>query len=211
MKPQDETIELPAFLARLRVRDAAAFRTLVTHFHKRLLGFAGTLVGRAAAEDVVQEAWISIWRNLPEFQGRASLKTWIYTIVRNECIARLRRDSRLHTVSIAAELHDDGVDGWLAANFAQDGHWQRGPAHWHLATPESLLEESQLLACLEHHIAGLQQMQRAVFRLRDMEQLEMEEICNILEISASNARVLLHRARLALLQVIDRYQQTGEC
>lgn len=204
-------METPAFIQRLRQQEQAGFRLLVKHFHKRLLGFAASITGEAFAEEIVQEAWLAIWRGLPGFAGRASLKTWLYTIVRNECTARLRKEKRMQMVNIDDEHYEDGIDAWFAANFAGDGHWQSGIPEWGMETPEQLLEEAQLRDCLEKNMASLQAMQRSVFRLRDIDQLPLEEICNILELSSSNVRVLLHRARLKLLQVIDHYQETGEC
>jgi RNA polymerase sigma-70 factor (ECF subfamily) len=207
----DALFEDDATLAALRAGDQAAFTRLVAHYHPRLVAFAATLVAAAQAEETVQEAWVAIWRALPGFRERATLKTWLYTIVRNGCLHCLRREQRLRTVAIEEELHRDGIDGWFAAAFAADGHWQQSPPIWHLQSPDALLEEQQLRKCLEHHIEGLQALQRSVFQLRDIEQLPLEEICNILELSASNARVLLHRARLRLQRVIDHYQETGEC
>jgi RNA polymerase sigma-70 factor (ECF subfamily) len=204
-------MESPDFIQRLLNQDQMAFRALVKHYHSRLTGFAGSIVGKELAEEIVQESWVSAWRALPGFEGRAALKTWLYTIVRNECSARLRKEKRMQTVNIDEELHADGIDAWFAANFVQDGHWKGGIAAWTMETPEQLLEEEQLRECLEKNIAGLQAMQRAVFRLRDMDQLSLEEICNILDLTDSNVRVLLHRARLKLLQVINHYQETGEC
>jgi RNA polymerase sigma-70 factor (ECF subfamily) len=208
---KDSLFEEAAMLTALRGADQAAFTRLVAHYHARLVAFAATLVDAGRAEEVVQDAWVAAWRALPGFQQRATLKTWLYTIVRNGCLHCLWREKRLRTVAIEEELHRDGIDGWFAAAFAADGHWQQAPPIWHLPSPDALLEEQQLRDCLEHHIARLQALQRSVFQLRDIEQLPMDDVCNILDISASNARVLLHRARLQLQRVVDHYQETGEC
>jgi RNA polymerase sigma-70 factor (ECF subfamily) len=200
-----------ATLAALRAGDEAAFTRLVAHYHNSLVAFAATLVGAGLAEEVVQEAWIAAWRALGGFEERATLKTWLYTIVRNACWRCLRQEQRPRTVAIEEELHRDGIDGWFAAAFAANGAWRDAPPIWDLRSPEALLEEDQLRACLERQIMNLQSLQRAVFQLRDIEQVPLQDICNILDISASNARVLLHRARLRLQRVIDHYQTTGEC
>lgn len=207
----DAALETPEFIQRLRQQGQAEFHALVKHFHKRLLAFAKSLTGANFAEEIVQESWVAIWRALPAFEGRSALKTWLYTIVRHECTARLRKEKRMPTVNIDSERYADGIDEWFAANFAEDGHWQSGIPGWNMETPEQLLEEAQLRDCIEKNLIGLQDMQRSVFRLRDIEQLPLEEICNILDLSGSNVRVLLHRARLKLLQVINHYQETGEC
>jgi len=211
VKNPDPNLESPAFLQRLLAQDRAAFHLLVKHYHPRLLGFAASITGETLAEEIVQEAWVAIWRGLPGFEGRAALKTWLYTIVRNECTTRYRKEARLQLVSIDDEHCEDGIDEWFATRFVADGHWQGGVPEWGMDTPEQLLEEEHLRECLEKNIASLQALQRAVFRMRDMDQLPLEEICNILAMTNSNVRVLLHRARLKLQQVIDHYQQTGEC
>jgi RNA polymerase sigma-70 factor (ECF subfamily) len=207
----DPNLESPAFLQRLLKQDQGAFHLLVKHFHPRLLGFATSMTGETLAEEIVQDAWVAIWRGLPGFEGRSALKTWLYTIVRNECTTRFRKDSRMQLVSIDDEHCEDGIDEWFATQFIADGHWQAGIPEWGMDTPELLLEEEHLRECLEKNIARLQALQRSVFRMRDMDQLPLEEICNILDMTNSNVRVLLHRARLKLQQVIDHYQLTGEC
>lgn len=211
VKSPESNCESPEFILRLLAQEQAAFGVLVKHYHTRLLGFAASITGDSLAEEIVQDAWVAIWRGLPGFQGRAALKTWLYTIVRNECTTRLRKDARMPTVSIDDECRDDGIDEWFATSFAANGRWQSGMPEWAMDSPEQLLEEEQLRECLEKNLLSLQALQRTVFRLRDIEQLPLEEICNILELSNSNARVLLHRARLKLQRVIDHYQETGEC
>ncbi len=205
-----------AFVASLKKQDHPAFCRLVQLFHKRLVGFAGSIAGVELAEDVVQEAWLSAWKGLPGYEGRAALSTWLYTIVRHACIARLRKEKpNFHAPAEAdeaeEELANDGLDEWFDSSFKQDGHRQEAVVDWHMNTPEALLEEKQLQNCIDHHIAKLQPMQKAVFELRDMDQVDLEQICNMLQLTHSNVRVLLHRARLRLQQVLDHYQLTGEC
>jgi RNA polymerase sigma-70 factor, ECF subfamily len=205
-----------AFIASLQKQDKAAFCRLVQLFHRRLTGFAGSIAGVELAEDVVQEAWLAAWKGLPGYEGRAALSTWLYTIVRHACIARLRKEKPGYhepaaTDEMEAELSDDGIDHWYDSGFLEDGHRSQPLVDWHLNSPEALLEERQLQDCIEHHIKQLHPMQKAVFQLRDLDQVELEEICNMLRLTHSNVRVLLHRARLRLQQVLDHYQLTGEC
>jgi RNA polymerase sigma-70 factor (ECF subfamily) len=205
-----------AFIARLQRQDQTAFCRLVQLHHRRLVGFAGSIAGIELAEDVVQEAWLSAWKGLPGFESRASVSTWLYTIVRHACIARLRKEKPGYSVPAAAdeaetECASDGLDDWFEDNFLEDGHRSRPLVDWHLNTPEALLEENQLQDCLDHHMAKLQPMQKAVFELRELNQVELEDICNMLQLTHSNVRVLLHRARMRLQQVLDHYQLTGEC
>lgn len=192
----------------LRQRNHRAFEALVSRYHRSLVAVARSIIGDSLAEEVVQEAWVSIYRSLPDFEGRSSLKTWIYTIVGNEARTRLRREKRIVALEDLTEGDPDYLD---PSRFKPDGHWKTPAPGWHLDSPEQLLEEEQLQRCIEITLDLLSPNQKAVFTLRDIEQQSLEEICNILQLSDSNIRVLLHRARLKLMQVIDRYQVTGEC
>lgn len=201
------------FLEKLKAQDHQAFNQLVQEYHNLLLTVARSIVGEIWAEEVVQEAWVSIFKSLPKFQERSSLKTWIFTILRNEAFNRYKKESK--TVSLDsqtdADQQDTRLDEWLHNAFKDDGHWQKAPSDWDLSSPEALMQEEQLQECIEHTLELLNADQKAVFLLREQEQLDMDEVCNILELSHSNARVLLHRARMKLFQVIDHYQETGEC
>jgi len=195
----------------LRRGDHAAFTRLVARHHRRLLIIARAIVGDAWAEEVVQEAWISVHRALPKFEGRSSLQTWLCTIVRNEARTRLGKEARYVSLDTFSEgSHEDTLRA-LNLSFRGDGHWQGAPPDWHVDSPLALLENTQLQHCIERTLERLSADQRAVFTLRDLQQMALEDICNILELSNSNVRVLLHRARLTLMQVINRYQETGTC
>ncbi len=203
--------EIAEDLTALRAGDHGAFSALVRRYHRRMLVIARAIAGDVWAEEITQEAWVSIFRALPAFEGRSSLQTWIFTIVKNEARTRLSKESRFVQLDAnpASPLPDSL--GLLQERFREDGHWQEAPAAWHIDSPSSLLEEEQLRRCIHHTLTVLSADQRAVFTLRDLQQMEMEDICNILDLSHSNVRVLLHRARLTLMQVIDRYQETGTC
>ncbi|MFT5692303.1 MAG: RNA polymerase sigma-70 factor (ECF subfamily) [Oceanicoccus sp.] len=192
----------------LRAQNHTAFSHLVARYHCQFKTVARSMVGDSIAEEVAQEAWVSIFNALPGFEGRSSLKTWLFTIVGNHAKTRLRKESRMKTVD------DNGkaADGYLSdETFNQNGHWDRTPALWEIESPDALLEEKQLRLCIEHTLSILPNIQRAAFTLRDIEQQRLEDICNILNVTNSNVRVLLHRARITLMQVIDHYQETGEC
>ena len=195
----------------LRSGDRAAFTRLVARHHRRLLVVARAIVGDTWADEVVQETWISVHRSLPKFEGRSSLQTWLYTIVRNEARTRLGKEARYVSLdNHAGETHEDTLRA-LNIEFRGDGHWQSAPAHWHTESPLALLEHEHLQRCIDSTLQRLSADQRAVFTMRDLQQFELQDICNILGLSNSNVRVLLHRARLTLMQVIDRYQETGSC
>lgn len=207
----EQVFDEAQLIDRLRAQEHVAFNQLVQHYHLRLVAFAITVVGDALAEEVVQDAWVSIYRALAGFAGKSSLKTWLYTIVRNQGLSVLKKENRQPGTLAAGESGNDPIDDWLASSFAADGHWHHQLGEWHITTPEGLLQEDQLRECIDKHLAQLKPDQKSVFALRDLEQLAMDDVCNILGLSHSNARVLLHRARLRLMQVVDKYQETGEC
>ena len=97
------------------------------------------------------------------------------------------------------------------SRFAADGHWSTAPLAWHEDSPEALLAEDELRQCLENTLLSLSELQRSVLLLRERQGLELEEICNLLEVSLSNVRVLLHRARLKVFASVEHFEETGEC
>ncbi len=192
--PQDDVI----LLQRLLDDEQLAYEQLVNQYHHLMLSVARAIVGEAFAEEVVQEAWISAIKALPKFEGRASLKTWLLQIVSNGAKSRIRRENR--TVSL-----DDGWQAVPSEQFDHTGHRIDDVLPWEEATPENLLENEQLQAIIENTFQSLPALQRATLTLYDLEGIKMKEVCNILDISASNARVLLHRARTTIHHAIDRY------
>lgn len=202
------SLEITAeFLELLKAQDQEAFSVLVRHHHRQMTHVARGIIGEAQAEEVVQEAWVSIYRNLVKFEGRSSLKTWMFTIVSNGAKTRLRKESR----QISMADVEGSMSGLSEDLFNSDGGWSRPPPKWDISSPDELLEETQLQECIEKTAQSLPEQQRAVFVLREIEQQDLEQVRNILDISDSNARVLLHRARVKLMTVIDRYQETGIC
>ncbi|MDE2227764.1 MAG: RNA polymerase sigma factor [Alphaproteobacteria bacterium] len=181
----------------LRAGDETAIRSLVSTYHAAMVRFARTIVGDAGAEEIVQEAWLKVIRALPTFAGRSSLRTWLFAIVRNEAISRLRQDARQPATVSTDELSD---------RFEPDGAWRTPPAAWSLDTPEAALASKDMRDVVARALEGMPATQRAVVTLRDIEGLSFEDISNILVISASNARVLLHRGRQRLWTAIEEYQ-----
>jgi RNA polymerase sigma-70 factor, ECF subfamily len=196
-------------IAQLVNGDDQAFRRIIRLHHSLMLSIARAIIGDAFAEDVVQEAWVSVYRNIAAFERRSSLKTWLLIIVSNQAKARLRKESRQVSLEqLDGETPGSYLDG---AHFKNDGHWLQPIPQWNTESPEALLEEQQLQACINRTLELLPPAQKVAFMLRDIEQQSFEDICSILTVSAANARVLVHRARLTLMQVIDRYQETGSC
>ncbi|WP_133493378.1 RNA polymerase sigma factor [Alcanivorax sp. 24] len=199
-----ENIENPEFVARLRSGDDTAFALLVKHYHPRLLSTARSLLQPADAEEAVQEGWISAHRALPRFEGRSTVLTWLTRIVINQARMQLRRAGR--------EIQfDPTADDVLSHRFNEDGRWQLPPHKWDMQGPDSLLTRDELKDCMEKHMHVMPDSQRLVLELRDIQGQDFDTICNILEISTSNVRVLLHRARTRLFQMVDHFQETGEC
>lgn len=195
-------------IGRLLRREPAACTAWVRENHGRLVVVARGIVGDGQAEEVVQEAWIAAFRALPAFEGRAALKTWLTTIVINAARGRLRVQKRLPTVSLDVETEDHLP---LSERFDASGHWAPALASWVADSPEEMLSREQLADCLKYYLGALPQAQQSALLLRDQSGLEFADIAEALATTEANVRVLLHRARLKLLAVINRYEEEGEC
>jgi RNA polymerase sigma-70 factor, ECF subfamily len=179
-------------LERLRAGDEAAFRTLVDRHDGALRRVARTFVRTgSAADEVVQETWLAVVRGLSNFEGRSSLRTWIFRILINRARTYAVRDAR--TVPFSALETDDGPTVEPAA-FGVDGRWSSAPPRLD-ADPESGLLAAELRENLLQAVDALPPAQRAVITLRDLVGVSPQEVCELLELSDGNQRVLLHRAR----------------
>lgn len=194
-----------ALLEGLRSGRSEAFQRAVETYSAGMLAVAGSIAGSANAEDIVQDAWLTVFRRIDTFEQRALFRTWLKRIVVNRAISHLR--SRSREVSQAVIEDDSSTSSW----FDSAGSWSQPPTRWHADSPDALLEADELQNCLEKHIQKLPEKQRQVLALRDMQQLPLEDICNELDLSASNARVLLHRARTRLMNMVNRFKETGSC
>jgi RNA polymerase sigma-70 factor, ECF subfamily len=192
-------------LEKLRNGDRESFADLVRAHHRGLQALARTLVPATNAEDVVQNAWVKAYGSISGFEGRASVRTWLSRIVINEAKMLLRQRGRELLVD-----EEPGKDP-LVERFDGEGNWDHPPAEWSADSPESLLMQQEMAECLDRVLAEMPANQRALIELRDVQQIPFEEICNTLRISASNARVLLHRGRAQIFALVDHYQETGEC
>ncbi len=208
MASSSENLKEPEkeLIARLLKQDEAAYRLVIRQHQSSMRALAVTIAGNIIADEVVQEAWLSMLRALPRFKMHSSLKTWLFRIVANEAKTRLRREKR--SVSLEGLAHGRGG---LDDRFSTDGHWSHIPTQWELDTPEAILSKDQLKECITVTIDSLPPLQSAVLQLKELENCTPGEICNILDISASNLRVLLHRARNCLFETIEHFQSTGEC
>jgi RNA polymerase sigma-70 factor (ECF subfamily) len=190
--------------------DADAFATLVDRHSRAMIRVAMAYVpSRAAAEEAVQETWIAVMRGIDRFEGRASLKTWIFRILTNVAMRAGARERRSVPFSALAEAEDTGEpsvdpDRFLPADHDRfPGHWAVMPARW--PTPEEGLLAGETRDVIARAIAELPVAQRTVIALRDVEGWSSEEVGEALEISAGNQRILLHRARSRVRDAIEDY------
>jgi RNA polymerase sigma-70 factor (ECF subfamily) len=190
---------------RMREGDEAAFAGLIAKHHSRLLRFARTFLSSpASAEEIVQDTWMAVLRGLQGFEGRSSLVTWIYRILANRARTRAVRDSRLLPFDDLENGGDDepAVD---PSRFTDRETWAEPPGRWERGDPESLLLRAETRHAIQEAIAGLPAAQRAVVTLRDVQGFSSGEVCNILQLSETNQRVLLHRARSRLRRELERH------
>jgi RNA polymerase sigma-70 factor (ECF subfamily) len=197
------SLEDTRLLRALREGDESAFASLIDMYHSSLVSVAMTYVrNRAVAEEVVQEAWLGVIRGLERFEGRSSLKTWIFRIVANIAKTRSAREGR----SVPFSALGDGDDGPSVdpERFGPDDHWSSGPGNWE-TIPEERLQAKETLARIQEAIETLPPSQRAVVTLRDVEQWSSEEVCELLGVSEGNQRVLLHRARAKVRKALEQH------
>ena len=194
-------------LKRLLAGDQQAFRELVSSYQGAMRAVAYAIVGSRHADEAVQDAWLSVVRNIGGFESRSSLKTWLLTITANAAKNRYKQNRREVLLDDLPSPHGTIDDD----RFSADGHWLLAPLAWHQDTPEALLAENELRECLEHTLLSLPQLQSSVLVLRERQGLALEEICNLLDISLSNVRVLIHRARLNVFATVEHFEETGEC
>lgn len=186
--------------------DNRAYHKVVTTYYPSMYAFARAIVGDAIADEVVQESWVSVIKALARFERRSSLKTWVLRIVSNTAKNRLRKESRLISFEdLGSKDSSDSVDDW----FDIKGHWTAGqvPHNWHHESPDDICASEELRCELEEALLNLPPQQQAVVTLRDMEGLSFEDVCKILDVSESNARVLLHRGRTRLRLVIAEHDK----
>lgn len=191
-----------ALVDRILGGEVAALRLLIAREQASLLRFARAITrDQDLAEEAVQEAWVRIHRGLARFEKRSSLRTWMARIVINRAKTLAARAARWVPLDSEAEAAEDAVD---PSSFSARGFWSRTPARWHGDTPEALLSRQQITTVIEAELEALPPGQRAVLTMRDLEGWNSEEVCNALEISESNQRVLLHRGRSRIRAALEK-------
>lgn len=205
MGDQPDLLHEQSTLAALRAGDEAAFTQLVEQYHPAMIRLAMAYVpSRTVAEEVAQEAWLGVLKGLGQFEGRSSLRTWIFRILTNIAKTRGVRESR--TLPFSSVFSDPGGDGPVVdeERFGAAGQWVFAPLGWG-DSPEDTLESAQCQALIGRCIEGLPVNQREVIRLRDVLGFSSDEVCNALDVSETNQRVLLHRARSRVRRVLEEY------
>lgn len=202
--PDDET----ALVARLRQRDERAFAVIVDGYSPAMLRVARSYVrSHELAEDVVQETWIGVIKGLNGFQGRSSLRTWIFTVLINTAKKRGGREHREQQAQL--RMREDVTVDPRRFNPVGDqwpGHWRDGAQPQPFpATPEDSALHRELLTVARNELDRVPERQRVVVTLRDIAGMESEEVCELLAITAANQRVLLHRGRAAIRQALENY------
>jgi len=191
----------------LRSGDEATFEALIGRYHGPMMRLAMSyLRDRGAAEDAVQETWLTCLNTLDRFEGRSSLKTWVFGILLNVARSRRRKESRI--LPFTSLFRRDGGDGRGPTvdpgRFGSDGLWSAPPDSWS-NVPESRLLDRETIEHVKIAIEALPVKQREVVILRDVAGFEADEVCLLLSISAANQRVRLHRGRAAVRKMLEEY------
>jgi RNA polymerase sigma-70 factor, ECF subfamily len=194
-------------LEAIKAGDEVAFEAILTRYHGPLMRLAMAYVrDHGVAEDVVQDTWLTCLRTLDRFEGRSSLKTWIFGILMNIARARRRKESRV--VPFASLFRRDDSDSRRPTvdphRFGSDGLWTTPPDSWS-NLPETKVIGRETLDRVKVAIEGLPAKQREVVILRDVAGMDSDEVCELLAISATNQRVRLHRGRAAVRLTLEEY------
>jgi RNA polymerase sigma-70 factor (ECF subfamily) len=195
----------------LRAGDEASFILLVERYHAALLRLALQYVSdRSAAEEVVQETWLGLLRGIDGFEGRSSLRTWLFRILTNRAKRRGQRESRTLPFSAVASnelnVEEPAVDPerFRPPGHQWAGHWVTHPPSWE-GEPERRLLANETRQCIREAIAELPPAQQQVIVLRDVEGWTAAEVCTMLDLTETNQRVLLHRSRSKVRRSLERY------
>jgi len=184
-------------LDQLRRGDEQAFAILVHRYRESMLRIAvGYVPGRAVAEEVVQDTWLAVLRGMSMFEGRSSVRTWVFRILVNRARSAGMRERR------AVPLGEDLQPTVDQSRFDASGAWIAPPEQWVDQVEDRLVAE-KMANRIRTAIMELPARQREVVTLRDIEGLASVEVCSVLEITEANQRVLLHRGRSRLRQVLE--------
>jgi RNA polymerase sigma-70 factor (ECF subfamily) len=203
-----------ALVVALRSGDEVVFADLVDRWSPAMLRVARAHVSTvASAEEIVQDAWVGALRGLDRFEGRSSLRTWVFRILVN--IATTRGVREVRTLPFSSAFGGDDEDGptvdpdrFQAIGERYPGGWREFPADWP-PSPEGQLIAGEVRQVVHRSLAALPVRQRMVMTLRDIEGYDSDEVCRLLDLAPGNQRVLLHRARAAVRRELEGYYTGG--
>ena len=204
-----------ALLERLRARDEDAFRELVTEHGPFLMRLVMMHVpSHAIAEEVVADTWLAVLTGLDRFEGRSSLRTWIASIALNKARTRGTREGRILPFALLRRRYEEGggpaldPDRFQGRRGERPGWWASPPAAWE--EPERQLEAKETRDVMLRAIRDLPPRQREVITLRDLLGWDAEEVRNALDLTETNQRVLLHRARSKVRSALEEHLTPDE-
>lgn len=193
-------------ISRMKSGDQQSYHEAVRAYTPGMLAVARFYLDRSSAEDVVQDSWVTVIDAIQTFEGRSGLKTWLHRIVANRCKNRLRSAKREVPMDFS-----DSLDPDLENRFNASGRWETPPKLRFDESADTLMENGALSDCLDQHLSALPETQRSALMLYEAHQHKSDDVCNILDVSASNLRVLIHRARQKIFLMVETFQETGEC
>jgi RNA polymerase sigma-70 factor (ECF subfamily) len=206
--PRDEGSLVDAVMR----RDETAFVELVSRYQGPLLRLARVYArSHAVAEEVVQETWLAVLEGIERFERRSSFKTWLFRILVNRARTRAKREGRMIPFSAYEDPSHEPAEASVPADRFLGPDHPEWPYHWAVppkawaGAPDEQLERKETLELVHRAIAELPPAQREVISLRDVQGWSAEEVCNVLEITETNQRVLLHRARSRVRAALERY------
>jgi RNA polymerase sigma-70 factor (ECF subfamily) len=211
----DDQVSEERLLSALRAGDEAVFTELVRTQTPSLIRLARLNLGDlAAAEEVVQETWVGFLDSLERFEGRASVRTWLYRILLNKARTRQSKDAR--TVPFSS-IEDEGLPyepsvdpgRFRGGDDQWPGHWVSAPPSWS-DIPEDRFLASETFRVVDEALRGLPPAQRELVTLRDIDGWSSTEVCNVLGLSETNQRVLLHRGRSRVREALERHLSEEE-
>jgi RNA polymerase sigma-70 factor (ECF subfamily) len=209
--PSTPATDDQSLVERAQAGDEEAYAILVRRYSPSMVRLARMYVPTAAlAEDVVQETWVAVLRGLERFEQRSSFKTWLFRILVNRAKTRGVREHRsIPFASLGGESGDDGDDGPTVdpERFGRDGAWTSAPRNWE-DDPVQALDAKEAHRIVLEAIDTLPERQKVVITMRDLDGLSSEEVRNALDLSETNQRVLLHRARAKVRTALEDWIDT---
>lgn len=195
-------------IARLKAGDQAAFAAMVHAWSPSLHRLARNFVKTdALVQEVVQDTWMGVIKGLARFEGRSSLKTWVFTILVNRSRTRGSREARSLPMSALGDDENGPMD---PDRFNGNGGWAEPPFSWKAQSADDIATNRESIAVLERALETLPARQKRVVTLRDIEGVDAIDVCNLLDISESNQRVLLHRGRSKLRAALERHFRSAD-